>query len=126
MRGALRRLGILVGVVAGITALVSLLAGLLAGSSVSRSLSVGFYIVGCFLVVLGFFAGVRGPVRPKEKEGETAPLAASFGVGVFWSGIRNATPDELTETISTAWLMLLLGVGLIAAGVVFDSRVGFT
>jgi hypothetical protein len=126
MRGALRRIAILVGVIAGITAFVSLLSGLLAGSSVSRSLSVGFYLVGCFLLVLGFFAGVRGPVRPREKEGEAAPLAASFGVGVFWSGVRNATPDELTDTISTAWLMLLLGIGLIAAGVFFDSRVGFT
>ena len=51
------------------TAAASLAIGLLIGSSVSRSLSVGFYIVGAFLLIFGFFVGNRGPVRVKGDPG---------------------------------------------------------
>lgn len=126
VRGAARRIALLVGFVAGVTACVSALVGLLGGASLQRSVSVGFYIVGCFLVLMGFFSGVRGPVRPKERDGEKEPVAAPFGVGIFWSGVRNASPDEQLDARSTAWLFLLLGMGLILGGVLVDSKVGFT
>jgi hypothetical protein len=124
MRGAARRLAILLGVFMGVTALVSALVGLAAGSSLARSVSTGLYIVGCFLVVLGFFSGIRGPVRPRAKEEEDMrPLSAFFGSGI-WGGVRTATSDERTDALATAWLFLVLGVVLVVAGVVVDSRVG--
>src|SRR5439155_14624946 len=52
---ALRRLVLLVGGAAGLTAVVSLLIGLLIGASLERSLTIGFYLVGCFLLVTAFF-----------------------------------------------------------------------
>ena len=126
VRGAARRIALLVGVVAGITALVSALVGLLGGASLQRSVSAGFYIVGCFLILMGFFSGVRGPVRPKGGDVEKEPVAAPFGVGIFWSGVRKASPDERLDARSTTWLFLLLGIGLILGGVLVDSKVGFT
>ena len=125
MRGAARRIATLVAVVLGITALASALVGLLAGASLSRAVSTGLYIVGCFLIVLGFFSGVRGPVRPRGKEEDAPALSASFGIGILASGIRTATADERVDALSAAWLFLLLGVGLVLAGVLVDSRVGF-
>jgi len=127
VRGAARRIATLVAVVLGITACASALVGLLAGASLGRAVSAGCYVVGCFLIMLGFFSGIRGPVRPRGKEEEDArPLAAWFGTGIFWSGARTATVDERVDALSTAWLFLALGVGLVLAGVLVDSRVGFT
>ena len=125
MRGAARRIAILLGFVLGVTALVSLLAGLVSGSSATRSVSAGFYIVGCFLVVLGFFSGLRGPVRPVGKEDEeTRPLSSFFTSGL-WGGVRTASSEERADALGTAWFFLLLGIVLVLAGVLVDSRVGF-
>ena len=127
MLTAARRLVVILAVVLGVTACMSALFGLLAGSSLSRSVSTGLYLVGCFLIVLGFFSGVRGPVRPRAKVDDDAPpVAAAFGVGAFWSGVRTATEGERSDALTTAWLFLVLGVGLVLAGVLVDSRVGFT
>src|SRR5919109_4454575 len=72
---ALRRLLVLIVVIAGLTAVFALVLGLLAGASVSRSLSIGFYVVGSFWLVAGFFIGNRGPVRLKGDIG--VPLFGS-------------------------------------------------
>lgn len=123
MLGAARRIAVLVLAVFGTTAAASALLGLLAGSSVERSVSLGFYLVGCVLVVLGVFSGIRGPVRPKGGPEDAGPLAA-FGGSIFSSGARMATTDERSEARALAWLFLLLGIGLVLAGVLVDSRVG--
>jgi hypothetical protein len=125
VRAAARRIAVLLAVVLGITASAAALIGLLTGTSLSRSVSVGFYIVGCFLIVLGFFSGLRGPVRPRGSEEDQRPLGAVLGIGVFSSGIRTATSDERTDALATAWLFLLLGATLFVAGILVDSRVGF-
>jgi hypothetical protein len=95
------------------TAIPSLLIGLLAGASVSRALSVGWYIVGCILLIGGFFVGNRGPARP---QGE--------GWAIFslkrWT--RWATPEEQRESISLSALLVILGFVLILCGAVVDSR----
>src|SRR2546425_2519284 len=113
MAAAARRFGILVCSIVGGTAALSLLLGLAFGSSVSRSLSVGWYIVGSVLLISGFFVGNRGPARP---EGE--------GWSVFsvrrW--VRWATPDEQRESLSLSAFLVVLGFLLIALGVVADSR----
>ena len=69
LAAALRRFLVLLVVVAGSTAVVSLLIGQLLGAGVSRSVSLGFYGVGSFLLIAGFFVGNRGPARVKGDPG---------------------------------------------------------
>jgi hypothetical protein len=109
-----RRLVVLVCVTTGITVVVSLVVGALAGSGVSRSVSLGFYLVGSFLTVMGFFIGNRGPVRLKGSGG--APL---FGTRF----VRWATPSEREETINDSAIFVFLGLLLIILGIVVDSRI---
>jgi hypothetical protein len=110
---ALRRLLVLIVVAAGLTALGSLAIGLLSGASLSRSLAIGFYLVGSFWLVAGFFVGNRGPVRLKSDLG--APLFGSRFV-------RWATPEEREETINMSALYVLLGFVLILFGFAADTR----
>jgi hypothetical protein len=110
---AARRFAVLLAGVAGGTVVVSVLIGLLVGSSVDRAVSVGFYLVGCFLLVGGFFLGNRGPVRPK---GEGPSL---FGPRFM----RWATPDEREDTINSSAVFVTLGFVLLLLGVLVDSRV---
>jgi hypothetical protein len=109
----LRRLLVLIVVVAGVTALCALALGLLTGASASRSLSIGFYLVGSFWLVAGFFVGNRGPVRLKSDIG--APLFGSRFV-------RWATPEEREETINMSAIYVLLGFVLILFGFAADTR----
>jgi hypothetical protein len=113
MAAAARRFGILLGTLAGGTAVVALLLGLALGSSVSRSLSLGWYIVGSVLLISGFFVGNRGPSRP-EGEGWSA-----FSVRRW---VRWATPEEQRETLSLSAVLVVLGFVLIALGVLADTR----
>jgi hypothetical protein len=113
MAAAARRFGIIVGSIVGGTAVFSLLLGLALGSSVSRSLSLGWYIVGSVLLISGFFVGNRGPARP-EGEGWSA-----FSMRRW---VRWATPDEQRESLSLSAVLVVLGFLLIALGVVADSR----
>jgi hypothetical protein len=110
---ALRRLLVLIVVAAGLTALGSIVLGLIAGASLSRSLAIGFYLVGSFWLVAGFFVGNRGPVRLKSDLG--APLFGSRFV-------RWATPEEREETINMSAVYVLLGFVLILFGFAADTR----
>ena len=49
--------------------LLSLLLGLLLGASPSRSVAVGLYLVGCALLLGGFFVGNRGPSGSRTRRG---------------------------------------------------------
>jgi uncharacterized membrane protein HdeD (DUF308 family) len=111
-----RRFALLLVAVAAGTGVVSLLLGLLAGSSVSRALSVGYYVVGSFLLVAGFFVGNRGPVRVKGDPG--------VGVlGIFRNRrLRWATGQEQFESLSLSLVFVVLGIALIVLGVVTDTR----
>jgi hypothetical protein len=113
MAAAARRFGIIVGSIVGGTAVVALLLGLAFGSTVSRSLSVGWYSVGSVLLISGFFVGNRGPARP---EGEGWSL---FSVRRW---VRWATPDEQRESLSLSAVLVVLGFLLIALGVLADTR----
>jgi hypothetical protein len=110
---ALRRLIILVVVAAAFTVVGSLVIGLLIGASLSRSIAIGFYLVGSFWLVSGFFVGNRGPVRLKSDIG--APLFGSRFV-------RWATPEEREETINMSAVYVLLGFVLILLGFAADTR----
>ena len=110
---ALRRFVVLLAGAAGVTVVVSLVLGLLAGSSVERSVSLGFYVVGSFLLVAGFFIGNRGPVRTKGEGGSLL-----FGSRL----VRWASPAEREETLNTSAVFVAIGFALILLGVVADSR----
>ena len=114
---ALRRFAGLLLVLSLSTAALSLVLGLALGVSATRAVSVGFYLIGSFLLVSGFFVGNRGPVRPKG-EG---------GVPVFGPLMRNrmmrwATPEEREESLSISVVFVALGIVLILIGVFADTR----
>jgi hypothetical protein len=115
---ALRRLAGLVGFTAAVTAAGSLALGALAGASLARSLSVGFYAVGAFLLIAGFFIGNRGPVRLRsESPGSGFTLFPLFGVRrLGW-----ATQAEQQEAISYSAVFIVLGFVFVLLGVAFDS-----
>jgi len=112
---ARRFMVILVLVVFG-TAICSLLIGLALGASVSRGVSLGFYLVGSFLLISGFFVGNRGPVRVKGDPG--------FGMfGIFKDRrLRWASGAEQVESMSLSLVFVALGIALIALGVAADAR----
>jgi hypothetical protein len=110
---ALRRLGLLVvGLCAGIV-VVSLPVGALAGSSVSRSVSLGFDCVGTFVILIGFLAGSRGPLRYKRE-----PSSPLFGDRLM----RWATPSEREETLNLSAVFVFLGFVLLVIGIALDPR----
>lgn len=99
------------------TLLVSLLLGLALGAGVERSVSLGFYCIGSFLLVSGFFIGNRGPVRLKN-EGGSAGGPFLFGSRYM----RWASPSEREESINLSAIFITLGFVLILLGVVADNR----
>ena len=111
---AARRLLVLFCVTGGVTVVVSLVAGAIAGSDARRSVSVGLYLAGSFLIIAGFFFGNRGPVRPRGAGGD--PL---FGA----RDVRWATLREREEAINDSAIFVLLGLVLIVLGVIADSRI---
>ena len=120
---AARRLGILLAGTSAVTVVLSLLGGLLLGSGVLRAISVGFYLVGSFLLVAGFFVGNRGPARPAEGEERGSAVGGMFGIGIAARGIRWATSEEREETIANSALFVTIGFLLILIGFVTDDRV---
>ena len=112
LRAALRRFLVVLGACAGVTFVGSVAIGLAFGASFSRAVSIGFYLVGSFLLIAGFFVGNRGPVRAK-------------GVGTQLLGsrlMRWATPLEREESLNESAVYVALGFALILIGVVADSR----
>ena len=114
---ALRRFAVLLVLLSALTAAAALLLGLAFGAPAARSVSLGFYVVGAFLLVVGFFMGNRGPVRLKGEPG-------AEGLWGFGSGrrVRWATPDEREEAINLSAVFVGLGLVLILVGVAADSR----
>lgn len=109
-----RRFLVLLSAITAGTVLISLAAGALLGSSADRSVSLGLYLVGSFLLVGGFFIGNRGPLRSLGDQGLFA----------FWGrkGIRPVTPEERREEIGASAIYITVGLVLIAFGVAVDSR----
>lgn len=109
---ALVRFGALLAVSIGVVVLLVLPFGLLLGASANRAVSLGFYILGCFLMLAGFFVGNRGPFRAEESP-ETPRLGRR---------LRSASRAEMLEAISISAVFVVLGLVLIAIGAVVDSR----
>ena len=122
MGAAARRIVLLFGLATIAIAAVSALIGIALGGPATRSASTGLYLVGCFLIVLGVFAGVRGPLRPAGDAEDVEPMGALLGVGIFSKGSRHATTDERDDARSTAWLFLALGLVMVIVGIAVDPR----
>jgi hypothetical protein len=110
---AARRFAVVLGVIAAGTTLISYLLGLAAGSTVSRSISLGFYVVGSFLLVAGFFVGNRGPARFMGEE-----HGGMFGP----RRLRWASPDERTGALNESALLISIGFVLLVVGLLVDDR----
>jgi hypothetical protein len=102
-----RRFARLLLVLAGSTASVSLAVGLVSGNGVLRSLSFGFYLAGCATLVIGFALAGRGPFRAGKDEGH---------------GSRSFTANEREDALADAAMLVLLGLVLLALGVLTDTR----
>jgi hypothetical protein len=111
---ALRRLTGLFVLATALTIVGALVFGIALGADAARSISLGFYLTGSFLLVAGFFVGNRGPVRFRRDR--TAPL--------FWGSrfVRWASPEEREENIDLSAIFVFLGFVLILVGVVADNR----
>jgi hypothetical protein len=114
---AARRIGGLLLLLIVGTVAIALPLGLAAGSSVRRSISVGFYLAGCFLLIAGFFVGNRGPVRAKGDAG--VPI---FGPLFQTRMLRKATKEEREESINLSVVFVTLGFVLILLGILADTR----
>ena len=119
---AARRFVVLSGAAILVVGVGGAVLGLAFGAPASRSAATGLYIVGCFLLVLGVFNGLRGPVRPKGADEEGEVTGGLLGMGIFAGGIRTASADERADARATTWLFLALGVAMIVAGVLVDPR----
>src|SRR3954447_10801009 len=115
---ALRRLAVLVVLGSLAVAIISIPLGFLAGASVERSLTLGFYLGGSFLMVIGFFAGNRGPARVKSE----APGAAVFPFAISGRTLRWATFGEQHETINNSAIFVSLGLILVLFGLLIDPQ----
>jgi hypothetical protein len=113
LRAAARRFLLLLALVGGASVLLGLAFGLLLGSSTNRSISLGLYLSGAFLLVGGFLLGNRGPMRRVGEAG--GPM--SFG-----RPLRRATPDEVRDSVNMTVLLVLLGFILLVIAVAVDSR----
>ena len=108
-----RRFAVLLVGIACVTALGSAALGLAAGTSANRAVSVGFYAVGSFLLVAGFFVGNRGPARIR---GEVDELKTGH------RRVRWASRDERVASLNESAIFVTIGFVLIVIGLVVDAR----
>jgi hypothetical protein len=121
--GAARRFFGLLALATLLVLVISVPMGLLLGSSLSRSISVGFYVIGSFLLIAGFFVGNRGPVRLRGDDTEVGAGVGMFGIGIGGRRLRWATPEENADAMASSAVFVVIGFVLIVIGVVADSRV---
>jgi hypothetical protein len=114
LAAAARRFVVVLAVLSVGTAVVALALGALAGASVDRSISLGLYLVGSFLLIGAFFVGNRGPLRSIGDRG----LLSAFGR----KGVRKATQQERREEVNAAVVYMTVGLLLIVFGVLVDDR----
>ena len=89
--------------------------GLLSRVSLDRAVSLGFYAIGSFVVLVGFLGGSRGPFRADHDFTADSALRAE-------RRLRRATRDEFYDSINGAAVVIVIGIVLVAVGVIIDSR----
>jgi hypothetical protein len=113
-----RRFVTVAAVCVAVTAVASLLLGLLFRDSLTRSLSVGFYLAACLSMILGVCFGLRPPTR---QEGDQGALGGLFGIFLS-SPVRFATPEEREDSLASSAVFVALGFVLALVGVLCDGR----
>ncbi len=108
---AARRFLVLLGGISAVIVTVGLLVAALGVASPDRTVSLGFYGVGAFLVLGGFLVGNRGPYRPDSATGDRVGRS-----------LRRATPDDTRDSVNIAVLLVVVGFLLLALGILIDSR----
>jgi hypothetical protein len=108
-----RRFLILLGVVVGSTLVIAFIGAALSGASVSRAVSVCFYVVGALMLVVGFFIGNRGPVWIND--GNQRGMLGNRKL--HW-----ASPAERVEKINNSAVFLFTGVVVLLLGTLADTR----
>ena len=107
---AIRRLVILFLVLGATTTAVSALLGLLFDTPQARAISLGFTVVGSFMLVMGFFVGSRGPVRLVRRDRGSL------------KGARLALPEETGRGHQVSAFFVAVGFVLVVIGIVIDPR----
>jgi hypothetical protein len=92
------------------TAVISALLGFLFDTPQARAISLGFSIVGSFMLVMGFFVGSRGPVRLVRRDRGSL------------KGARLALPEERDEAINVSAFFVAVGFVLVVIGIAIDPR----
>ena len=110
--GAVIRLVGLLALACALVVVASVPIGLVSHTRLRRSISLGFYVLGAIVGVLGLIGGNRGPFRRVD---EDTPVRVG-------RALRRATLDELLETINLSVLMVAIGLVLFAIGVAIDDR----
>ena len=114
LAAAARRFTILLAGIAALTAIGAALLGLAFGTPLNRAVSLGFYCVGSFMLLGGFFFGNRGPARLTDGVGEDSARGRRR---VYW-----ASRDERVQAINESAIFISLGLVLILIGVLVDAR----
>ena len=113
LAGAAARLAALLAGACGLILITTVPAGLLTHRSLDRAVSLGFYLVGAFIAVIGLAGGSRGPFRTVHDD-QPAPRLSRR--------LRRATLEELNESMSLAAVAIVIGIALVVIGVAIDSR----
>ena len=109
---AARRFATFLGLTAGITVVGALAFAGLGGVGIARAVSVAFYLAGSGLVLIGFFLGLRGPIKVE--------LLDHSGIGR--RKLRIASPEERTTSVNDSVIIAVVGLVLVGLGVAADSR----
>jgi hypothetical protein len=116
----LRRFAVLVLVMAVLAVGGGLVGALLFHAGAQRAISVACYGFGGFLLLSGFFHGVRPPLRVDDEQG----VPSMFGVLLTRGKLRHASLDERQDSIASSALFVVLGIVLIVIGALLDPRHG--
>lgn len=104
----------LLGAASAFILVVTVPLGLVTSVGFDRAVSLGFYALGTFLVVLGFLGGSRGPLRSDNDYAGSALRTERR--------LRRATIDELHDAMNGAAVAIAIGIVLVVLGVIVDSR----
>ncbi|HXH89546.1 MAG TPA: hypothetical protein VNI55_13190 [Gaiellaceae bacterium] len=115
LRAAGRRFAVILAIAGAGTSSFFFLGGLLLDVPAARSISLGLYLVGCFLMAAGFFLTNRGPLRVVNEESL---------VGFRRPRVLRAAPlSEQSESLNTSVIMVVIGLVLVALAAGVDPRV---
>ena len=114
-RGAVARLALLLLAASGCILVVTVPVGLFTSIGLDRAISLGFYGLGAFLVILGFLSSSRGALRSDNDHSHETTLRRE-------RRLRRATVEELHDSMNGAAVVIGIGLALLALGVIIDSR----